>query len=102
MVTNPLFFPYTPSEVEIETRRRIRLAVAAYAYEFENDSIMTDAEFDDEAKTVNLSVRTQRHDLDEWFIKNFTPHTGSWIHQHPELDKIKHIYQTCYKNRKKG
>lgn len=76
------------SSVEIETNRRIKLSMWAYTYEFENRSIVSDAVFDVECMMVDLSINTNRPDLDVWFRENFNPSTGMWIHKHPELEKI--------------
>jgi len=81
---------------EIETRRRIRLAIWAYAYEFHHHSIVPDAMFDVESYCVDLSVETDRLDLDFWFRANFETCTGMWIHKHPELDKIAKLYERFY------
>lgn len=75
-----------------ETRLRIRLSLWAYAYEFESDSMVSDAEFDAACREVDLSVRTKRPDLDEWWIDNFDPSTGMWIRKHPELDRVRGKY----------
>ena len=83
---------------EIETRRRILLSLWSYAYEFQNHSIVSDAVFDVEAYQVNLSVETDRLDLDYWFRAFFDPSTGLWIHKHPELNKIAAIYQEHFAN----
>lgn len=80
------------SPVELERRRRIRLVLWAYAYEFRSDSIVSDAVFDEEAAKVDLSVDTGRPDLDEWFRREFSPITGQWVHQFPELDKVAALY----------
>jgi hypothetical protein len=82
---------------ERETRRRIKLCVWAYAYEF-HDSVVPDYLFDVEAYQVDLSVHTDRLDLDFWFIAEFIPDSGMWIHKHPELDKIKQLYESWYEN----
>lgn len=83
--------------VEIETRRRIRLAVWSYAYEFENVSLVSDGTFDVESYLVNLKQPTNRPGLDFWFQIHFQPATGLWVHHHPELDKIKNVYNRFYK-----
>ena len=83
---------YYPTTVEIETRKRIRVAVLAFAYEFGDKPLATDAEFDKLAQSIDLSVNTQRPDMDEWFRKEFEPDTGMWIHKHPQLDRIGEIY----------
>ena len=82
--------------VEIEIRNRIRLAIYAYAYEFESDSIITDGEFDNLAKNINLSVSTGDKKLDKFFRMEFDEFTGIWIRKHPELKKIKRLYRKYY------
>lgn len=79
-----------------ETRNRIIISVAAYAYDFDIP-IMSDAEFDDLARSINLSSSTSRPDLDQWFRANFSTDTGMWIHKHPELASIESIYNTVYR-----
>lgn len=76
-----------------ETRRRIRVAVAAWAYEVHSDPIMTDAEFDELAKSIDVDRSTLHSDLDKWFVANFTPDTGMWVHNHPEPEGLERIYQ---------
>ena len=76
-----------------ETGRRIRVAVAAWAYEVHNDPIMTDAEFDALARSICVDRSTRRSDMDEWFVLNFKPDTGMWVHQHPEHAGLERIYQ---------
>lgn len=83
---------YTP-EIDAETRLRIKVALYAYSYEFQSVSLVSDGEFDALCYKVNLNQKTRRPDLDEWFRNNFEPHTGQWIHKHPELEKIKSIYE---------
>jgi len=80
-----------------EIRNRIRLSIAAYAYEYEDDPIMSDAEFDDLAKSINVEEKTGNRKLDNFFKKHFQPDTGMWIHQHPEKQKLKHIYMEFFK-----
>jgi hypothetical protein len=82
--------PYS-DRVCTETRRRIRLAVAAYAYEIMHCPVMSDSEFDELAKSIDLTVDTRRPDLDKWFRKNFDPFTGMWIHGHPERQRIEQL-----------
>jgi hypothetical protein len=87
--------------VDTETRLRIKVALYAYTYEFESVPLVSDGEFDDLCSKINLEVSTRRPDLDKWFRDNFEPHTGQWIHKHPELEKLKHIYEEYYKHDKK-
>lgn len=85
---------YQPTEIEQERRRRIKLTVAAYAYEFENDSIITDEEFDRLSEQIDMTIETGR--LDAWWKDNFNPYTGMWIHRHPELDKARNLYKLWF------
>ncbi len=82
--------PYS-ERVCLETRRRIRVSIAAYAYEVMSESIMPDHEYDDLAKSIDLSIDTRRPDLDRWFRANYKDYTGSWIHGHPDWTKLNTI-----------
>ena len=84
-------------EISRETRNRIRLSVFAYAYEFEDNPLVDDGAFDELCGQINLDMSTRRPDLDDYFRREFNPSTGMWIRVHPELDKIKHIYERYYK-----
>ena len=84
----------TPAE--IETRRRIKLSIWAYAYEFKSHSLVDDFIYDMESYTVDLSVSTGNIVMDAWFICNFEPDTGMWIHKHPELGRIAELYGEHY------
>ena len=77
------------SPVEVERRNRILVSVYAYAYEIESDSIISDGEFDDLAMSIQPEMDTGNALMDKWFKKQFDFCTGSWIHAHPELNKIK-------------
>lgn len=81
---------YNPT-IDTETRNRIKLCIAAYAYECMNTSIMSDAEFDKLAYSIDLKVKTRRPDLDAWFQANFKPHTGMWINNHPDKAILRSI-----------
>lgn len=83
---------------EVERRNRIRLSVAAFAYEVVGESIMSDAEFDRLARSIRPSVLTGKFNLDAFFLSRFSPDTGMWIHQHPELDKVRALYERRYAN----
>lgn len=88
------------SREEIERRRRILLSIWAYAYEFQNHSIVPDHVFDAQAYLVDLRIDTGRPVLDFWFRAMFQPHTGLWIHKHPELHKIERIYHEHFNTRR--
>lgn len=74
--------------VDRQTWVRIQVAKAAYAYEIDANPIMDDGEYDKLASEVDVSIDTRRSDLDLWFRKEFSPHTGQWIWNHPDLEKI--------------
>lgn len=56
------------TKVEIERRRRIVISVWAYAYEFENDSLVSDKEFDDECMKVDESISTGNKKFDKFLF----------------------------------
>jgi len=85
------------TRVDEETRRRIRLSVFAYAYEYDSNPIVSDGEFDELCLQIDTTIDTRRPELDEYFRKEFDPSTGMWIRNHPELDKIRFIYERYYK-----
>lgn len=85
---------------EIETHRRIVVAVWAYAYEVMDEPVVSDATYDETAKLVDLSIDTDRPDLDKWFRENFHPDTGMWIRSHPELAGIERLYHEHYASKK--
>lgn len=75
-----------------ETRNRIRVAIAAYAYEVMADPIMSDAAYDTLARQIDPRKPTCNLRLDRFFRAHFSPHTGSWIHHHPDLSGIHRLY----------
>lgn len=83
-------FAYTP-EISRQIWLRIRVAVAAYSYEYLAHSLISDAEFDALCQEIDVSIDTQRPDLDEWFRREFHPDTGQWVHAHPEKAKLQFI-----------
>lgn len=89
--------PAWGTEVEKEIRRRIVLSVAAYSYEYEDESIMSDAEFDKLCLEIKPNMRTGNNRMDAFFRNNFDPSTGQWICKHPQVDGIKRIYNEYYK-----
>lgn len=82
---------YVRTPVEEERKRRIDVAAWAYAYEVENDPIVDDATYDRVAAMINPEMSTGRPDLDAFFRAEFSPHTGMWIHRHPEKHKLARI-----------
>lgn len=90
-----------------ERWKRIKLSLAACAYEFYSNSIMSDKEFDDLARSIDPSISTieNYHDpeqikrykkLDKFFRTKFRPYTGQWVWEHPELDRLKFRYERIY------
>ena len=77
-----------------EIRNRIRLSLASYAYEFHDDSLMTDAEYDKLSREINPNEKTGNELIDRFFREEFMVDSGMWIRRHPELDKLKLIYET--------
>ena len=76
--------------IEIERRRRIRLSLWAYAYEIAGAQLVDDARFDAEAYKSDPQIETGH--LDDWWQACFAPHTGQWIHSHPELQRLADLY----------
>jgi len=97
-----LMGPPIPSElqeaIERQRRIRIRLSIAAYAYEFDDQSIMSDAEFDELSNEVIPNIATGHEVMDKFFKEEFEPDTGMWIRKHPELERITDLYERYYKN----
>lgn len=79
--------------IEHEVRARIRVTVATYAYEIADSPIMSDFQWDALAQSINPKLGTCHPLVDEFFAAHFSPMTGMWIHQHPELDKVKALYE---------
>ena len=73
------------------------MAVAAYAYEVKNDPVMSDAEFDALCREIDPDMPTGNRKLDKFFMLHFEPDTGVWVHQHPEIEKLDHIYRTVHR-----
>ena len=63
------------------------------------DNLVPDEMFDMVCREIDLSIPTDRPDLDEWFKANFDPSTGLWIHKHPELERLKEIYSNLKSGR---
>lgn len=84
------------SLVEHETRARIFLSVWAYGYEIADRPMVDDYTFDRLAEKIDPQTGTGNLLLDDFFASHFSPMTGMWIHQHPELDKVKATYERYY------
>jgi hypothetical protein len=83
---------YLPSIEEVERRNRIRLSVFAYAYEFENDSLISDGDYDRLSYKIKPDRSTGNAKLDKFFRDNFQPDTGMWVRCHPDLNKLRALY----------
>lgn len=83
---------------EVERRNRVLVSLWAYAYEFESVSLVSDGDFDEKCLSIDLTRKTGNVKLDSFFEKEFSPHTGQWIHKHPELEKMKQLFERLRKN----
>jgi hypothetical protein len=81
------------SPVEVETRNRIMVAIAAYAYEVADDPIMSDPDYDELAKKIDVSVDTGNKELDAFFREHYADYTGQWVWKHPGADRLKQLYE---------
>lgn len=81
------------TRIEIERRNRIMVSIYAYAYECENVSLISDHDFDNLCKRIVPSTGTGQPALDDFFRTGFHAYTGAWIHEHPELNKVKQLYE---------
>lgn len=82
---------YTPEACE-QRKLRCRVAYAAYTYEYHSESVMSDEEFDECCKKIDPKISTGNPVMDEFYRTKFSPDTGMWIHEHPEIDRIMAIY----------
>lgn len=81
-----------------EIRNRILVSVWAFAYEMMDDSMVDDAAYDLLALKVDVNMRTSyrgkdNRRLDKFFREQFAPDTGMWVRSHPELKKLKALYE---------
>jgi len=60
---------------------------------------MSDAAFDELAQRIDLDIETGNPDLDHFFWTFFTPETGMWVREHPEIGGLRRIDQTYYAGR---
>lgn len=81
---------YEP-EVCDERRRRIRISLAALAYERYDSPIISDGEFDALCHAIIPTMETGHEKIDAFFRTVFSPSTGSWIHRHPEIERINNL-----------
>lgn len=79
------------SPAEIERRRRIRVSLWAYAYEKLDLTLVPDHVYDLEASLIDVNEDTGHPLMDAFFKDHFSPITGMWINQHPQLDQLHHF-----------
>lgn len=63
----------------------------------EDDSLISDSEYDSLARMIRPELSTGNDTLDQFFREKFVSCTGMWIYDHPEIDKIKALYEKYYK-----
>ncbi len=80
---------------ESERRKRIRLCIFAYAYEVMSAPLISDAEFDKIAMSVDVRIDGG---LQDFWKTHFHPWTGQWIHSHPNFDGIKKLHARWVNN----
>jgi hypothetical protein len=54
--------------------------------------MVSDAEYDKVCASIDVKKRTGNSKMDSFFEFFFSADTGIWIHQHPEIDKIKSLW----------
>ena len=85
------------ARVELERRRRIRLSVAAYTYEYKNESVISDAEYDQLSLLIDLKIKTGNKKMDKFFEQYFDKDSGMWIRKHPDKSGLENIYQRVWR-----
>lgn len=78
-------------EAQLERKRRIQLSVWAYAYELLDHSIVDDYRYDAVARQSDTFIETGNDELDLWWMINFDPSTGVWVHKHPHKERLREI-----------
>lgn len=81
-------------------RARTRIALFAYAYEIKHNSLVSDAQYDKEANELDYKSRTDDNLLDYFFMTQYKPYTGIWVHQHPDIEtgKLEALYEYVSRN----
>lgn len=77
-----------------EKKRRIQVALWAYAYEIKDDSLVSDAQYDETCLLIDTSIKTGNKEMDKFFQRHFDPSTGMWIHRHPGIKRLAEIYES--------
>jgi hypothetical protein len=73
------------------SQKSLRLMVSIYAcaYECFDYSLVDDFYYDELAAEVDVEVETGDEKLDKFFKEKYSPFTGHWVLQHPNLNEIK-------------
>lgn len=87
-------FKSTPEEDILRARiwRRKQLASVTFGIELRGVSIMLESDWDRIAARIEPRVGTGNLLIDDFFAGCFSPMTTSWIHRHPELDKVGQLF----------
>ena len=96
MIVPVVTIPEWGNQVEKQRRNRILVSVYAYAYEFDDSALVSDAEYDRLARSIDPSIATGHGPLDQFFKQHYSPDTGMWIHHHPYLADIIRIYKRYF------
>lgn len=75
---------------------RYKVCFWAYAYELRDYSIVSDNDFDRACLDVKPHISTNDETLDVFFLTEFSPCTGSWIHRYPYIDNLKKVFDALY------
>ena len=81
---------------EIERDRRNVVSVAAYAREVAGTPIMSLPQWHYHAEQIDRSLGTAHPVLDEFFRSRFSPMSGVWVREHPELPTIQRTFERYY------
>lgn len=75
------------------------MAVWAWAYEEHNESLVSDATFDEVCRQIDPKISTKNRRLDGFFKKHFDACTGQWVRLHPEKHKLDAIVRRLLKEK---
>lgn len=59
-------------------------------------SLVEDSVFDAECLLIDPAFSTGNRKLDNFFRKHFSPHTGQWVHKHPDKRGLERLYQRVH------
>ncbi len=72
---------------------RTKVAYCAFLYEIKNESAISDYVWDMLASKIDVNQSCGDAELDAWYKGNFSAHTGSWIHNYPQLEEFELHYK---------